>query len=241
MWAWLSRVGVSLVEYSRLRDITTPAVFVAVEVIEVGNHHRYRKSNGQHAGHYTKRPHQFAPDSHGRNVTVTHGCHGNDGPPKGSRYRGQLRVRFSDFGVICGRTKNHHSDQEEEEEHAQFPERRLYGQSQYPKSLGVFAELEYSKYSQHSYENETVARRFGGADVCFSVGHEAQQHTDEVGHDGHQIHDVHHVPDEGLLAGTGHETHHEFHAEPSYAERLQHKEHLIEIDLSDGWINVFVC
>ena len=65
-------------------DVATPTL-VSVKVVEIRNDDRNRKCNGEDAGDDAQRADHLAPDADRRDVTVTDGCHGYDGPPERAR------------------------------------------------------------------------------------------------------------------------------------------------------------
>ena len=108
---------------------------VTIEIVEVCHDDRNRKCYGKNARDDAKCPDQLAPNSDRRDVTVANSCHGNDGPPKGSWDRSQLRLRFAHFGVISRRTEDDHCNEEEEEKHAQLVHTGLDCQTENSKTL----------------------------------------------------------------------------------------------------------
>lgn len=89
-----------------------------VEIIKVCHHDWHRQSDGENTGDDAQGTDQFAPYADRGDVAVAHGCHGNDRPPEGARYRGQLCFLFPCFGIVDGRTEDHHCHDKEEEKHA---------------------------------------------------------------------------------------------------------------------------
>lgn len=115
-------------------DVATPTL-VSIEIVEIGDDHGHWQRDGEHAGDHTQRSDEPAEHSDRCDVAIADRRHGNDRPPESARDRRELGIPFADLGVVGGRAKDHHGNQQEEEEHSELVKTGLDGESENTKTL----------------------------------------------------------------------------------------------------------
>ena len=102
---------------------------VRVEHFEVGDDDRHRQSDSEDSSEGAQRPHKHSQVRLGSHVTISHGCHGHNGPPQThwNRLEAIVRVVLDPFCVVDERGKDDDADDEEEDEKGQLMSRCLEG------------------------------------------------------------------------------------------------------------------
>ena len=153
-------------------------------------------------------------------VTVTHRCHGDNGPPEAPGDGRNLGVFFASLCVVSCWAEYYHGDCEEEEEHAELPHAGLDRETKDPETLRVLGQFEDPEDTEDSGEQEG-AFLLGVVTVSDTL-HGSQ--CNEERKDGENVEQVHEIPTESTLGRTRDESEDELDGEPDHADRLHHEE-----------------
>lgn len=104
-----------------------PRLGVRVEHREVGHDDRHGQGDGQHAGQGAQGADQHPHVRPGHHVPVSHGRHGDEGPPESLRDAGEVvdGIGLQTLGVVDERGEDDDAQDEEEDEQEQFFGTRL--------------------------------------------------------------------------------------------------------------------
>ena len=198
---------------------------MSVEIVEVGHDDWHGQSYGEHTRYDAQGTHQFAPHSNRCHVAVPHRRHGYNGPPERAWDRRELRLLFASLSVVGRRAEDHHGDDEEEKEHAEFVHAGLDGEAEDSKALWVFRQLEDAEHSQHADEHERAAL-LGRLAVAVSM---LDDEDDEERNDCDDVEDVHDAEAEVALGRTRDEAKDELDGEPGHADGLHDEKRIVVV------------
>ena len=175
------------------QPLHTVRVAVAmVEIVEVGNDHRYRQGDGENSGDSAQRPDQLTPDADRHHIAVADRGHRHDGPPERLRDAVEVRVGVVGLGEVDGAGEEDDADEKEEDEQTELTHAGADRLSEDLETLGVARQLEDTEYSDETNDTED-GERHGVRAAASVVAGDRRGDSDEVRQDSHQVDHVHYV------------------------------------------------
>ena len=117
---------------------------VTVEHAEIGHYNRHWQGNHKHTTQRAETSHDQSRVRLGHHVPVAHGGHGHHGPPEalGDALEVVVRVGVQALGVVHQAGKDHHAQDEKEDEEGELLAGGLEGVDEDLEPGGVSGELE---------------------------------------------------------------------------------------------------